>query len=128
MRVQRAKKLVAFGCHLLFVGAVQAMPVSSSVTGIESLKAPTNYHLVWADEFETAGLPDPTRWAYDTSRNKPGWHNRELQYYSGPRAENAVVRDGRLVITNVESEVEWHEVGALDETARDTYGFGSTGR
>jgi dUTP pyrophosphatase len=37
-------------------------------------------------------------------------------------------RIAQLVITKVESEVEWHEVGALDETARDTYGFGSTGR
>ncbi len=48
-----------------------------------------------------------------------------------PSAPYAVTRGDRiaqLVITTVESEVEWHEVGALDETARDTYGFGSTGR
>jgi beta-glucanase (GH16 family) len=31
--------------------------------------------------------------------NKAGWHNHEQQYYSGPRAENAVVKDGRLRIT-----------------------------
>jgi dUTP pyrophosphatase len=37
-------------------------------------------------------------------------------------------RIAQLVITKVESEVEWVEVDALDETARDTYGFGSTGR
>lgn len=37
-------------------------------------------------------------------------------------------RIAQLVITKVESEVEWHEVDALDETTRDTYGFGSTGR
>lgn len=60
---------------------------------------PAGYALVWSDEFSADGLPDPARWAYDTGRNKQGWHNRELQYYSGPRAENAEVRDGKLVIT-----------------------------
>ena len=37
-------------------------------------------------------------------------------------------RIAQLVITKVESQVDWHEVDALDETTRDTYGFGSTGR
>jgi dUTP pyrophosphatase len=37
-------------------------------------------------------------------------------------------RIAQLVITKVESTVEWHEVDTLDETTRDTYGFGSTGR
>jgi dUTP pyrophosphatase len=37
-------------------------------------------------------------------------------------------RIAQLVIAKVESEVDWHEVDALDSTTRDTYGFGSTGR
>jgi dUTP pyrophosphatase len=37
-------------------------------------------------------------------------------------------RIAQLVITAVDTEVEWHEVDALDETTRDTFGFGSTGR
>jgi len=37
-------------------------------------------------------------------------------------------RIAQLVITKVESLVEWHEVADLDATTRDTYGFGSTGR
>jgi dUTP pyrophosphatase len=37
-------------------------------------------------------------------------------------------RIAQLVISKVESQVDWHEVDALDETTRDTYGFGSTGR
>ena len=36
-------------------------------------------------------------------------------------------RIAQLVVQRVES-VEWVEVEALDETARDTFGFGSTGR
>lgn len=56
------------------------------------------YRLVWNDEFNVDGLPDPTRWAYDVERNQMGWYNRELQYYSAGRSENARVEDGRLII------------------------------
>lgn len=66
---------------------------------IESVAVPVGYSLVWSDEFSQPGLPDPARWNFDTGMNKQGWHNNERQYYSGPRAENAVVRDGHLVIT-----------------------------
>jgi dUTP pyrophosphatase len=37
-------------------------------------------------------------------------------------------RIAQLVILRVESDVEWSEVASLDATARDTFGFGSTGR
>jgi len=37
-------------------------------------------------------------------------------------------RIAQLVITAVESEVEWDVVDELDSTARDAFGFGSTGR
>jgi len=63
------------------------------------LAPPADHVLVWSDEFERDGLPDPTKWTHDTGRNKEGWYNNEQQYYAGPRVENAVVRDGQLVIT-----------------------------
>lgn len=63
------------------------------------LTVPKTYKLVWSDEFDVDGLPNPAHWEHDTSRNKVGWHNNELQYYSAPRAENAVVKDGKLIIT-----------------------------
>lgn len=65
----------------------------------DRLRVPDGYRLVWADEFETDGLPDPARWHHDTAMNREGWHNRELQYYAAPRVENAVVAGGRLRIT-----------------------------
>lgn len=37
-------------------------------------------------------------------------------------------RIAQLVITAVDTEVEWREVDVLDETTRDAFGFGSTGR
>jgi dUTP pyrophosphatase len=36
-------------------------------------------------------------------------------------------RIAQLVISAVDTEVDWHEVEVLDETSRDTFGFGSTG-
>jgi beta-glucanase (GH16 family) len=55
--------------------------------------------LVWADEFEADGLPDASKWDYDTERNAVGWFNGELQYYARNRPENARVEGGRLIIT-----------------------------
>lgn len=54
------------------------------------------WDLVWQDEFDTPGAPDPARWSYDVGGH--GWGNRELQYYTEDRRENARVEDGLLVI------------------------------
>ena len=76
-----------------------------------TLALPSGYNLVWSDEFNTAGLPDAAKWNYDTGRNKAGWYNNELQYYSAARAENAENRDGNLVITarkeQLSSAADW---------------------
>lgn len=61
-------------------------------------KIPEGYGLVWSDEFDTPGLPDPSKWKYDTSRNEDGWFNNEKQYYAADREKNARVENGRLVI------------------------------
>jgi beta-glucanase (GH16 family) len=60
---------------------------------------PEGFRLVWADEFEVSGPPDPTRWDYDTDRNRAGWYNHELQYYAHARLENSRVENGHLVLT-----------------------------
>lgn len=53
--------------------------------------------LVFADEFNGSEL-DLSKWSFDTSRNKQGWHNKEKQYYAAERPENLRVQDGRLII------------------------------
>jgi beta-glucanase (GH16 family) len=52
--------------------------------------------LIWSDEFETDGLPDPAKWRYDVGGG--GWGNDEAQFYTEARVENARVEDGRLII------------------------------
>lgn len=54
------------------------------------------WQLVWSDEFNDAGLPDSSKWSYDTGGH--GWGNHELQYYTSNRAENARQENGNLVI------------------------------
>jgi beta-glucanase (GH16 family) len=59
---------------------------------------PEGFELVWSDEFDSSGLPDPTKWKYDTFRNEPGWFNNERQYYAASRPKNARVEAGSLIL------------------------------
>jgi beta-glucanase (GH16 family) len=52
------------------------------------------WKLVWSDEFDKPGLPDATRWEYETGFVR----NNEQQYYTRERQENARVEDGKLVL------------------------------
>lgn len=52
------------------------------------------WNLVWSDEFNYHGLPDPAKWDYEEGFVR----NRESQYYTRARLENARVEDGHLVI------------------------------
>lgn len=54
--------------------------------------------LVWSDEFDTDGAPDPEKWMYNTGRGDNGWGNGEAQYYTD-RSDNVSVSNGNLVIT-----------------------------
>jgi beta-glucanase (GH16 family) len=59
-----------------------------------STAPPTEWKLVWSDEFDRAGLPDPSRWDYETGFVR----NDERQFYTHGRKENARVEGGMLVI------------------------------
>ncbi|MBN1936065.1 MAG: glycoside hydrolase family 16 protein [Anaerolineae bacterium] len=52
------------------------------------------WRLVWADEFDVPGLPDPARWDYEVGYIR----NNERQYYTMRRQENARVENGMLII------------------------------
>lgn len=54
--------------------------------------------LVFSDEFNADGAPDPAKWSYNTGRGDNGWGNGEAQFYTD-RPENVRVEGGNLVIT-----------------------------
>jgi beta-glucanase (GH16 family) len=55
------------------------------------VQAPAGFHLVWADEFNQDGTPDPANWTYEHGFVR----NQELQWY---QPDNAHVQGGYLVI------------------------------
>jgi beta-glucanase (GH16 family) len=55
-----------------------------------------HWRLVWSDEFDYKGLPDAKKWDYDVGGQ--GWGNKELQFYTARRKENARVEQGHLII------------------------------
>ncbi len=52
--------------------------------------------LVWSDEFDGEGAPDPAKWTHDLGNW--GWGNRELQYYTDASKDNARREGGHLII------------------------------
>jgi beta-glucanase (GH16 family) len=68
----------------------------------ETQEVVTRNNLVWSDEFDQDGAPNPDKWSFEigdgTAQGIPGWGNNELQYYTD-RPENAVVENGVLKIT-----------------------------
>jgi beta-glucanase (GH16 family) len=68
----------------------------------ETQEVVTKNNLVWADEFDVDGAPNPENWSFDigdgTEQGIPGWGNNELQYYTD-RPANAKVENGVLVLT-----------------------------
>lgn len=56
--------------------------------------------LIWSEEFNYNGLPDTTKWTYE----KGFVRNREPQFYTWDRKENARVQDGNLIITAIKEE------------------------
>lgn len=63
----------------------------------DSTQSDGSYQLVWSDEFDYEGLPDPTKWAHEVGGH--GWGNNELQYYTDKRLLNSNVGGGTLKIT-----------------------------
>ncbi len=56
--------------------------------------------LVFSDEFDVAGAPDPTKWTFDTGTGNDGFGNNEEQFYTD-RSENISVSNGTLKITAI---------------------------
>lgn len=80
--------LILLGLWAGWTGGMAAAP--------ETNTARPGWRLVWADEFDHDGAPDPARWSYDVGGD--GWGNRELQFYTDARRENVRVENGRLII------------------------------
>ena len=68
-----------------------ALFMRSAISTAVFQPVPTEYKLVWNDEFEVAGVADSRYWAYEEGFVR----NEELQWY---QAENAFCQQGKLII------------------------------
>ena len=85
----------------------------------EAASPALNYALVWSDEFDAPGLPDPVKWDYETG---PRLRNDEAGHYTR-RPENVRVRNGNLVIEARREEFEGSAYTSGSLTTRTTFPF-----
>lgn len=99
---------------ILIVFAISACnPRKQSKTTAENQSNNETYTLVWQDEFDYSGLPDSTKWLYETEGNDAGWGNNEAQFYTENRLENATVNNGMLnIIAQKENYKDKHYTSA----------------
>lgn len=89
---------------------------STSDEKSESLASqPVKWELVWEDNFDVAGLPNQKIWAYEEGYIR----NKEWQYYTKERSENARVEDGSLIIEARKDNWNGHEITSA---SINTYG------
>lgn len=82
------RKIINIGVFAILICAV------SCATTVPQTK--DGKKLVWSDEFNYTGLPDKTKWNYETGGD--GYGNNEKQFYTENRPQNARVENGNLVI------------------------------
>jgi beta-glucanase (GH16 family) len=96
MRLQ----LVRFAVMALVYVAMATMlagaePATKEKQAGKEPAARDGWKLVWADEFDYTGVPNPEKWDYEVGYIR----NNEAQYYTRARKENAWVEGGVLTIT-----------------------------
>lgn len=87
------KSILLFFCFLISLSLSACGKDSSTSSSTDSTEK--TYQLVWSDEFDYKGLPDPKKWSFETGGH--GWGNNELQYYKSG-TDNAMVDNGKLYI------------------------------
>jgi len=88
----------ASGTYTVKVTAKNAS--TATINKTTNITVAVTQSLLWSDEFNTPGAPDPAKWGYDIGTGSGGWGNAELQYYTN-RPENVIVEGGVLKIKSI---------------------------
>ena len=89
MRIQHVFVMIYF--LSLAASTVRAQQTTSLGDVKKNDKSPAGYKLIWADEFDKDGPPDPRNWTYERGFVR----NEELQWY---QPDNARCENGLLII------------------------------
>ena len=112
-------KITLFLVGLLLLSSCKLKTTDGSKSDQKSIDE--EYQLVWSDEFDYTGLPDSTKWIYDTEGNDAGWGNHEAQYYTVAKKENAWVDNGVLNITALKEQVKEKEYTSARLNSKETW-------
>jgi len=88
--MKRVSLLIVVAAAGLCAGCHQSDPLPMATSD------PQKWQLIWHDEFDGEGIPDPTKWTYAVGGH--GWGNKEQQFYTEARVENARQKDGKLQV------------------------------
>ena len=80
--------------------------------------------LIWSDEFNTAGMPDSSKWSFEKGTGCPlncGWGNNEQQNYSVSRKENARVENGHLIIEAKKENYEGNHYSSAKLSSKNKF-------
>ena len=90
------------------------------------LDDPDPTKLIWSDEFDADGVPDPSNWSYDIGdgcdKGLCGWGNGELQYYTDS-PNNVIVENGLLRISAKKESVGGKDYTSARMVTRGNHAF-----
>lgn len=78
--------------------------------------------LVWSEEFNNDGAPDPVKWGYDIGTGSGGWGNNELEYYTNRQA-NSWVSGGVLKINALKESFSGSQYTSARLVSKDKFAF-----
>jgi licheninase len=81
-----------------------------------------SWEQVWGDEFDGQGLPDGSKWTYETGGD--GWGNQEQQFYTREDMDNARVEDGTLIIEARKESVQGSAYTSARLNSRESWTYG----
>lgn len=89
---------------------------------VQPTNATVNWEQVWGDEFEGEGLPNSSKWYYETGGG--GWGNQEQQYYTREDTDNARVEDGHLIIEARKESYEGNNYTSVRLNSEESWTYG----
>ena len=97
-QIYRSLALFVSAAAVLFVSSVKAESVPQTVKSSDG----QTLKLVWHDEFNGTGLPNPEDWTYEYGFIRNG----EKQFYTKNRLKNVYQKDGKLTIEAFREDFE----------------------
>jgi beta-glucanase (GH16 family) len=112
-------KKIAFSSFLTLIVSldIHAQQSLAKRPDFSEPKKINGYELVWNDEFDRKGKPNPKFWSYENGFKR----NNELQWY---QAENANCKDGVLTITASREKIKNPDYDANSKDWRKNRAFG----